>query len=54
MDEGFENADKKMEAGFARVGADIRELRGDLKGLRKEMMWVAFVIIGLLIKAQGF
>jgi hypothetical protein len=54
MEAGFEKAEKKMDEGFARVGADIRELRGDLKGLRKEMMWVAFVIIGLLIKAQGF
>jgi len=42
-----------MDVGFARVDGAIRELRGEVKGLRKELLAGASVIIAVLIKSRG-
>jgi hypothetical protein len=36
-DERLDDLNKKVDEGFARVDADIREVRGEINGLRKEM-----------------
>jgi hypothetical protein len=41
VNEGFEEADKKMDDGFARVDSDVRELRGEMN-LRFDQMDVKF------------
>jgi predicted nuclease with TOPRIM domain len=37
VDRGFADTKAEMREGFARVDADIRELRGEIKDLRGEM-----------------
>jgi len=53
MDAGFKRADERMDAGFARVDSDIRELRGDLSGLRKELLVAAVIVIAALLGLIG-
>lgn len=53
MDDGFAAVTKKMDAGFEKVDVDIREVRGDMRGLRKELLAAAIVILGVLIKTHG-
>jgi hypothetical protein len=53
VDEGFEQADKKMDEGFARVDSDVRELRGDISGLRKELLGAAVIVIAALLGLIG-
>ena len=38
MRAGFASVDQRMDSGFARVDQDIRELRGDINGLRLMIM----------------
>jgi len=45
----IEKADKKMEAGFARIDADIRELRGEIKWLIYGLVPIGASSVGTFI-----
>ncbi|HEU5106790.1 MAG TPA: hypothetical protein VFU11_13245 [Solirubrobacterales bacterium] len=60
MDKGFaetkaEIADTKteMRAGFARVDADIRGLRGELSAMNRNMIAGFFVVVGAIIGSNA-
>lgn len=42
MDAGFDKADERMDA-------EIREVRGDMRSLRKELLAAAVIIIAALL-----
>ncbi len=48
-DERFDDLANRMDAGFARVDADIRELRAEIGGLRLTLLRVGGgIMIGLV------
>ncbi len=49
-DERLDDLSSRVEAGFDRVDADIRELRGDIGSLRSVIMQVG---VGLMIGMAG-
>ena len=51
VDAGFAETKAEMREGFARVDADIRELRADTRGLQSEMNERFDVLNGRLIAA---
>jgi hypothetical protein len=54
MDAGFAEADKKMDAGFARVDSDVRELRRDMKaGFDKLTRWLLVAALSIICTLLG-
>jgi len=49
MDAGFERVDRRMSEGFERVDTDIRELRGEIRGLNATMLRVGGAIMAGLV-----
>jgi len=49
LEERVGSLEKKVDAGFARVDTDIRELRGSITALQYELIGVCLVIIGAIV-----
>lgn len=49
VDERFKLVETTMDAGFARVDADIRELRGDMNTLKYGLLSATVLILAALI-----
>ena len=45
---------KKVDDGFARVDADIRELRGDMNALKYGLLSATVVILATILGAASF
>jgi hypothetical protein len=49
-----EGLEKKVDEGFGRLDQDIRELRGEIKGLNRGLLAMAVAIIAAVIGTGAF
>jgi hypothetical protein len=48
-DERLDDLSTRMDRGFSRVDADIRELRGEIKGLQRTMIQGFITLSGVMV-----
>lgn len=53
-DERLDDLQEEMREGFARIDADIRELRQELKNLNRNLIGGLFVVIATIIGSNVF
>jgi hypothetical protein len=53
VDKGFEETKAEMREGFARVDADIRELRSEIATVNRNMIAGFFVVVAAIIGSNA-
>ena len=52
VDEGFLRLEKKIDSGLTRVDQDIRELRGDIKDVKRDINRTIYGAVAAIFLAQ--